>query len=147
MESDHKECFVAAMDSLLKEKYNRNSIIFDDEDYVLTGWIAIWHCIQPFCFMLIVFLNIIVTKCKGGEIPDEPESQRKKYQWCCLNTVLCCLPNLAYMGSVLPLPGLTNLYRFYLDVRCHTARSQPHFRTKMLRIEEEIRKHEALGKL
>ena len=144
VKSEHEDCFVA-MDSLFKEKYNRKST--DDEDYVLTAWIAIWHCIQPFCFMLIVFLIIIVTKCKGGEIPDEPESPRGKYKWLCLNSVFCCLPNLAYIGSVLPFPGLTNLYRFYLDAKCHIARSHPDFKTRIVKYEKKIRKHEALGKL
>ena len=44
LKSAHSDCF-GEMDSVFKEKYNRNSTIFGDEDYwqEVTGWIALWH--------------------------------------------------------------------------------------------------------
>ena len=71
-----------------------------------------------------------------------------------LNYVLCGIPGLLIyalwklvliVGSLVPLPGLTNLYRFYLDVRSQIRRSKPNFR--FVSMEEEIREHEALGEL
>ena len=51
------------------------------------------------------------------------------------------------VGRLIPIPAITNLHRFYLDVRCHIARSKPDFRKKIVTIQEEIRKHEKLGEL
>ena len=126
------------------ENYTRNSSILNNQDYVLTGWISIWHCIQPFIITLIVFLSM--KSCKGGKCSalEEPRYLRDK-KWWCFSSVLCCLPSLGYIGSLVPLPGLTHLYRFYLDVRSHIVRSKSDFKYNMEDIEEEIREHEALG--
>ena len=131
------------MDSAFKEKYNRNSTILD-ENYEVTGWIAIYHCVQPFLVSWIVFLSMKCCKAREGSVKAGYE---KDPLWWAANTALCCFPNLAFIGSLLPIPAFANLYRFYLYVRSHHARSQPDFRTKIVSIEEEIREHEALGKL
>ena len=94
------------------------------EDYEVTGWIALYHCIQPFVVTMIVFLSIN----KGSPtIPDVPR----------------CLQ----VGSWVPIPALTYIYTFYLDVRSHHVRSKPAFRTKMVGIEKEIKDYQVLGKL
>ena len=51
-----------------------------------------------------------------------------------------------FLGEYTPM-GITHLYRFYLDMRRHNARSKLQFRTKIVSIEEEIREHEATGEL
>ena len=136
----------------MKEEFDgrKNSTSNDKKQhaYVVTGWIAIWHCIQPFVATLIVFLSMNMNCCKGGKgsSQDQLEYLRKK-KWWCFSSVLCCIPTLGYIGSVVPLPGLTHLYRFYLDVRSHIKRSKTNFRTKIVEIEEEIREHEALGEI
>ena len=147
VKSDHNECFVA-MNSVFKETHNINSprLMNEDEDYVLTGGrIALWHCIQPFFATLIVFLSM--NFCKRGKcsVPEGLEKLKER-DWWYLNC-FCCIPNLVYIGKQVPLPGFTHLYRFYLDVKYHYARSKPEFRTDIVRIEEEIREHEKLGEL
>ena len=149
----------------MKEEFdgrkNSTSVNINHNDYVVTGWIALWHCIQPFVATLIVSLSM--KCCKGGKcsVPEELE-RLKEVEWWLLNCCCCCIPNLVYFGpyvlfllfkglfvviTQVPLPAFTHLYRFYLDVRCHHARSQPDFRAEIVEIEEEIREHEALGKL
>ena len=68
------------------------------------------------------------------------------------NFLLCGIPRALWylvlvVGKLVPLPAFTHLYRFYLDVRSHHARSEPWFRTEVADIEDEIRDHEALGEL
>ena len=132
----------------LEVENNLKSSISDygDGDYRVTGWISIWHCVQPFVVTIIVFLSMKFFKEGKFSVPNQPELLKSK-SWWCFSSVLCCIPNLAYLGRVVPLPALTNLYRFYLDVRCHHARSKPDFRKTIVSIEEEIREHEALGEL
>ena len=87
-------------------------------------------------------------KCrKGGKYltPEELENL-KDLNWWGLNTITCCIPNLAFIGKVLPIPAFTHLYRFFLDLRCHDARSKTDFRTKVVLYEKKIRKHEAIGR-
>ena len=84
-------------------------------DYEVTGWISLYHCIQPFVATMIVFFSMSIYYNKG------------------------C--------TTIPIPALTYIYRFYLDVRCHLARSHTDFRTKIGSIEGEIREHEILGEL
>ena len=134
----------------MKEEFdtrkNSTSNNINHDYYVVTGWIALWHCIQPFVATLIVFLSM--NCCKGGKCsaPDQPAYLRDKYWWG-MSSLFCCIPPLAYIGKLVPLPGLTNLYRFYLDVRCHIRRSKPEFRTIIVSVEEQIRQHEVLGEL
>ena len=138
-----------ALDSLqvLEVEFDRrkNETSYDFDDYRRTGLIAIWHCIQPFVITMIVF---IIMKCrKGGKYltPEELENL-KDLNWWGLNTITCCIPNLAFIGKVLPIPAFTHLYRFFLDLRCHDARSKTDFRTKVVLYEKKIRKHEAIGR-
>ena len=125
---------------------NSSSDKINYDDYIVTGWIALWHCIQPFVATLVVFISM--NFCRGGKCSpsDQPEYLRDK-KWWCWSSVLCCVPFLAYIGSVVPLLGLTNLFRFCLDVISHNVRSEPDFRTKIVRVEEKIMEHEAIGEL
>ena len=120
----------------MKEEFdgrkNSTSENVNHSDYVVTGWISLWHCIQPFVATLIVFLSMKCCKGGKGSAPDQPKYLRDK-KWWCFSSVLCCIPTLGYICSVVPLPGLTNLYRFYLDVRSHIKRSQSDFRTSWWR--------------
>ena len=120
--------------------------VSDNRDYRVTGWISLWHCVQPFVVTMIVFLSMKFLNEGKCSVPNQPANFKKK-EWWCFSSVLCCIPNLAYLGSLVPIPALTHLYRFYLDLRSHHARSTPEFRTKIVSIEDEIREHEALGKL
>ena len=169
LKSDHQSCF-ADLNSSFKKKNNKT---FAREDYGVTAWISIWHCIQPFVVTVAVFISINYNNFSKGysglkfslpEIPNVPEWL--KDSCFCLNCLLCCIPfkllwPLGYLGYRLfkglaaaflivsrsvPLPAFTNIYRFYLDVRSHHARSKPYFRIYIVDIEEEIREHEALGK-
>ena len=54
---------------------------------------------------------------------------------------------LLVVVRLVPIPALTYIYAFYLDVRKHHARSKSDFRDKIVNIEEEIEEHEALGEL
>ena len=146
LKSVKAECY-AEMNSAFKENYSRNSTILDDRDYKVTAWIALYHCVQPFIITLVVFLSM--KCCKRGKCssPEKAGKSENKKWWWCINSLLCCIPNLTYIGSLVPLPGLTNLYRLYLDVRSHIKRSKPDFRTRIVKIEKEIREHEALGEL
>ena len=159
--------FLSKMNSAFKTKYNRKSN--DKEDYRVTAWISVWHCIQPFVVTVVVFITINYKRgCNGvksfPDIPDVPDCLEDSCVCEILNCLLCCIPfkvlwplgyllfkglvsTLLVLGSSVPIPALTNLYRFYLDVRCHHARSHPDFRTKIVSIEKDIRKHEVLGKL
>ena len=125
---------------------NSSSDKINYDDYIVTGWIALWHCIQPFVATLVVFISM--NFCRGGKCSpsDQPEYLRDK-KWWCWSSVLCCVPFLAYIGSVVPLLGLTNLFRFCLEVISHNVRSEPDFRTKIVRVEEKIMEHEAIGEL
>ena len=38
---------------------------------------------------------------------------------------------------------MTLLYRFWLDIKCHSARSLTNFKEEIVKIEEEIHRHEA----
>ena len=143
-----EECCQDLNDTFERRHILTSPVNWENEDYRyrITGLIAGWHCIQPFFASIIVF---IIMECrKGGKFsaPDVPEHFKKK-RWWCLNSVLFFLPILTFTGSVLPIPALTYLYRFYLDVRCHNARSHPDFRTRIIKYERMIRKHESLGKL
>ena len=141
------------------EKKNYRELIMGEEDYKTTGWIAIYHCIQPFLITLVIFLSINYKKWqirKNCLTPEIPVPKRFDYNdWIFSNTILCCLPNLIYLpykallaiGSVVPLPGFTHIYTFYLTAKKHIARSHPDFRSKIASTEEMIRKHESLGKI
>lgn len=116
------------------------------EDYKLTGLIAGWHCIQPFVATIIVFIIMECRRDGKCSAPERPGYFKKKTWWC-LNSLLCCIPLLGFTGSLLPIPALTYVYKFYLEVRCHNARSRPDFRTKIVKYERRIREHESVGKL
>ena len=175
-----ESCY-AACNAFMKENFTNNTVFEDnftammpsnqreqnlreaEEDYGVIWTFSIWHCIQPFVAIMIVFLSM---NCRGykeaqrsfREIPDPPncaDDVLYPTPYRKLNSFLCGILRVfsalwylvLFVGSVVPLPGLTHLYRFYLDVRSHIKRSKPDFRTKIVGIEEEIRKHEALGKL
>ena len=133
-----QECWDELLDKP-EQNPNRTLEFIPKEELKLTGWLALYHCILPF-IVSIIFVMLGLQKCSVSE------NLRKK-RWWCFNFSLCCIPNLTYIGSMVPIPALTNLYSFYLDVRCHIARSKPDFRKKIVTIQEEIRKHEKLGEL
>ena len=160
--------FLSKMNFAFNPKFSRKSN--DQEDYLVTAWISMWHCIQPFVVTVVVF---IITNYRRGcngvkfslpDISDLPDCLKDSLVCKIFNYLLCCIPfkvlwplgyllfkglvsTLLVLGSSVPIPALTNFYRFYLDVRCHHARSHPDFRTKIVSIEKDIRKHEVLGKL
>ena len=138
-----------ALESLkdLEEDFDRriNETSNDFDDYKLTSGIAICHCILPIVITMIVFISMRCRKGKKILTPFEL-ANFKSPKWWGLN-IFCCIPNLAFLGKVLPIPAFTHLYRCYLDIRCHKARSKPDFRTKIVQWEKKIRKHEAIGKL
>ena len=151
----------------------------DIEDTELTGWFALWHCIQPFPVTFIVFFLMHIGKCSKPEVPDffgikyipgfDSLWDSLKDTWhnvwykCffCLPFqlplllgyvlvyLLCLLCYfLCVLGNFLPIPAFTNIYRFYLDVRCHNARSDwRKFKIDIKDYEIEIMNHEALGRL
>ena len=159
--------------SNLSSVFKRNKkwdVLEEEEDFLLIGRFALWHCIQPFVVTMIVFIFINYKKVKSSDIPQTPEAPeapdclRNSSVCRFLNKLLCsipleilwplgyvlvkCLANfLLSVGSVVPIPALTNVYRFSLEVRSHIARSQSEFKTKIVSIEKEMRDHEAIGKL
>ena len=162
LKSVKNEC-LADMNSAFKEKNKRNSTILDAKDYELTAWFSIWHCIQPFAVTMIVGISINYKTCCRGikySVPDVPDCLQNSRVCQTLDILFCRVPIKALwpLGYLLvsallvvvrfvPIPALTNIYRFYLDVKSHIKRSKPDFRDTIADIEEKIRKHEALGKL
>ena len=176
-ESLHTACdaFMNDYENYTRNSTGVNSTIFNYKDYEVTGWIAIWHCIQPFVATMIVFFSINFSRgCREvkrsfRDVPEHPDcidrivdrtNWRTGNRWPTpfrkLNYLLCGIPGLVIkalwsvvlvVGKIVPLPVFTHLYRFYLDVRSHHARSKPDFRTNIVSIEEEIKEHEALGEL
>ena len=112
-----------------------NFIPSEPNDIKITGWFALWHCIQPFLGTFIVFLCMNYKRKNCGLEPEHPDGLQK------LGYLLCLLI------SVVPIPALTSIYMFYLNVRNHHARTQPDFRSRMDSIEIQIQKYEALGTL
>ena len=105
-------------------------------------------------YVIYTSLKYDFSECYNNMITEVPNCK----------SLLCCAPfkmlwplgyllfkglvsALRVLGRVVPIPAITKVYRFYLDVKCHIARSSPDFRTKIVSIEEEIKKHEALGEL
>ena len=168
LKSAHDECFYN-----LSRAFKRNKkwkVLEEEEDYQWTGRFSLWHCIQPFVITIIVFMSINCKKVKNCSVtdiqPPEVPDCLKNSEFCQnrFNRILCFIPfkilwplgnilikclgsSLLFLGSVVPSPALTNVYRFNLDVRCHIARSQADFKTKIVCIEKKIREHEAIGKL
>ena len=79
------------------------------EDYQLTGWFAVWHCIQPFVVILIVFLSMNYKKLFRWDnimnynrwfMGDKFYTPGKSLGYCAsktwwpFNAVCCCLPNV-----------------------------------------------------
>ena len=147
-------------------------------DYYWAGMFAVWHCLQPIIITLFVFMARRKSFPKFKEnflnIFEKPEDPRffrifegkdlncfllylpsllllfckLLFSLLCLLKLLCC--GLLALGSVIPIPALTLLYRFHLDIKHHRARSAADFRTnkaEMENIEKKIREHEAIGKL
>ena len=108
-------------------------------------------------YFILVFFTMNVEKgCSRLVYPKIPDCLENSSGFKCLNCVLCCIPEkvlwplgfwLWSLASVLPIPVFTSIYRFYLEVGCHTARSQENFKEKILHIEKESRDYKALGKL
>ena len=89
----------------------------DDMIMITTGWFSLWHCIQPFLGIFIVFFSMNYKKMNGcAEIPKGP------------------------------IPVFNNIYMFYLNMRGHIARSKPQFKKEVETFESEILKYEASGK-
>ena len=101
-----------------------------DVDFHLAGWFSVWHCIQPFVAIIIVFFSMNYRELnRCPEIPKGQEDCIKK-----------CI-------SVVPIPALTNIYMFYLKWKSYLARSKPRFRKEMDVIESQIKNYEAVGTL
>ena len=153
-------------------------LMITPEDYHMAGKFAVWHCIQPIVITLIVFLVMrdgfsklkkkFLNFFEKPKVPEFFEKLKDKD----LNCFLFYLPTLFYLfcmlfyslvyllkvffclilalGSVVPIPAFTLLYRLHLDLKFHKARSKIDFRTNKAEleiIEKEIRQHEAVGKL
>ena len=167
LKSSYHGCY-ANMNATFNEKNHRSSSILTDGDYRRIGWFSLWHCIQPFVATFLVLVSMNYRRCCQTvfqcSVPDIPKSLADSRACQILNRLLCLAPFkvfwplgcllykgltsfLSVLGRRFPIPVLTKVYRFYLDVRCHYARSKPDFRIKIVSIEEEIREHEALGKL
>ena len=95
----------------------------DADEYRMTGTIALWHCVQPLVITIICFLSLIKTSQRS---PDESR--------------------LVFLVSRLPIPLFSCVYRLYLQLRCYKARSRPDFKTRIVEIENSIRKYEAIGR-
>jgi len=177
-------CFKACWDEQNIDNTVNRSLEAVKEDYQLTGWFAVWHCIQPFVVILIVFLSMNKNKKLftwdnimnynawfiGDKFYDPWKSlvyYVRGKKWWRFNAVCCCLPNIImiiyiiisiiiyiiyiinyiiYIYIFLPIPVFTNLYRFFLDVKFHYARSKFDFKTRINDVEEKIKEHENLGK-
>ena len=153
--------------------YKRNKIwnvLEEEEDYLWTGRLALWHCIQPFGVTMIVFIiiNYKKVKCSVPEFPDAPPEVPvciAKNSFCrVLNKSFCSIPftmlwPLGYLlvkclasfflvvSSVVPIPAFTNIYRFYLRCKFHNTRSDPKFKEKIGEYEQKLKNYEAIGKL
>ena len=95
-------------------------------DYQTIAFLSFWHCIQPFLFVLIVFVN------------KANNNRKKKRSF----TNYLFFPSLPGFWKV-PIPVLTYIYRFYLDIKFYSARTLYNFKEKVAEIEKEIEKHEA----
>ena len=103
----------------LNEKSQNNA-------YCNIAYISFWHCIQPFLFVLLVAFN----KTFIGR-----NRKKSSASYLCF----CFVPGF----WKIPIPALTLLYRFWLDIKCHSARSLTNFKEEIVKIEEEIHRHEA----
>ena len=122
LRSFNSECYEHIKNVSRPKEIKRRDFL-PDKDYKTTGWIALYHCIQPFLVTLVVFLSI---NCKKWQIRT---------------------PNiLLAIGRIVPNPAFTYIFSFYLTVKKYNARSHPDFRSKIASTEDEIRKHESLGK-
>ena len=130
LESFNPACYEHMKQVSQKKPYEKLENFLDEKEYERTGWIAIYHCIQPVLITMVIFLSI---NCKKRQM-------RKN----CLNPDI---PTILALGRLLPNPAVTHIYSFYLAVKRHDVRSHPDFRTKIASIEEKIRKHQALGKI
>ena len=125
-----------ALDTCLELHYSKSEAEKNLErselraDMIFTGWIAVWHCIQPFFVSFIVFLSM---NCSCSSAPA-PEAAYRPSR------------GAISLLSVLPIPVFTNIYRFYLSVRFNLARSQPDFKKKIGRIEQQIQDHKNPGR-
>ena len=98
----------------------------DQEGFESIGYISFAHNILPFLFIFVVFCN---KNYRGGS----KKTSFIEYLF------FCVLPGFWKM----PIPILTLPYRFYLEYKSHTARSDPNFKTLIGKKEEEIKKHES----
>ena len=109
--------------STTSENWNEES---QQNAYCNIAYISLWHCIQPFLFVLIVAFNRTFT----GR-----NQERGFASYLCF----CFLPGF----WKIPIPALTHLYRFWLDTKWHSARCLPNFKEEIIKIEGKIQKHEA----
>ena len=61
----NRVCYDYMRSSVSKEKNYRKLDPLSEELYVTTGWIAIYHCIQPFFITFLIFLSINCQKWKS----------------------------------------------------------------------------------
>ena len=124
-----------ALDTCLEQELHSEENLESSEfraDMMTTGWIAVWHCIQPFFVSFIVFLSMNCS-CSSSP-PTTPEASYRPSR------------GPISLLSVLPIPVFTNIYRFYLSLRFNLARSQPDFKKKIGKIEQQIQDHKNPGR-
>ena len=61
-------------DDVLDKKVN----VMDDEDYVLTGWISVWHIIQPLVGAIVVFISINYMRLLRCNEENENTKEKKE---------------------------------------------------------------------
>ena len=147
-----KECwqaFETAFETCWDQHYvdpEKNFTLIEYDDMKTTGGIAVLHCIQPFLGIFIVFLTMNYNKIKCS-LPQMfvPDCLKR---WCCIPLKVLWILGylLCFLASLIPLPVFTHIYRFCLYVRFYDARRKLEFRKKIMQIESEIQKYEALGK-
>ena len=106
-----------------ERKHGHTGQYMDPDEYRMTGFIALWHCIQPWLITTICFFALIKTR---------PRSAGESW--------------LVFLVSSLPIPLFSCVYRLCLQIRCYKARSQPDFKTRIMEVEDSIRKYEKIGR-
>ena len=123
----------------------------------LTGWLAVWHIIQPLVGALLVFISINYRKAikhlKGkkedGENLEAGGNGERNKNTGVGNSSFCNRLWLAFLTvcSLVPIPVFTNIYGLQLNIKSHVARSREDFQKGIVKFEDQIRKHAAIGNI
>ena len=146
LQSVHPECF-DDINAAFREKFIKVDVL-DDEDYLLTAWISVWHIIQPLVGAIFVFISINYRKVLqprgNGDTTDTEEVIQESSSNGLHRALFALWSAFLTLCSVVPIPAFTNIYRFQLDIKSHIARSREDFKSRILKCEDQIRKHEAI---